>query len=294
MKTIFKFLLLSSVLFFFNSCEDVIQIKLDEGAKLYVIDAFVNDLREPQVIRVLSNSAYFSNADAPPVTNAVVVLKDLTANVQYPFSYGSDGNYIFNISTADTIAKAGHQYELNVTIDGMVYKALTTQKRTAGIDSIQAEFFDGSQGPGPANPRYFCTLWAKDKVDNTADYYWLKTYRNDTLFKSPGDINVCIDGTGGVVTGVDADSVNFTPPATFLGFNSFQAGSTCKAEIHSVSRETYYFLVQAVAQINNGGLFATTPENVKTNMITPKDAKIKCVGWFNMATVASKTKVIPQ
>lgn len=293
MKTIFKFLFLGSVLFFFNSCEDVIQIKLDEGAKLYVVDGFVNDLRQPQVIRVLSNSAYFSNSDAPPVTNAVVVLKDLTANTAYPFIYGSNGNYIFNLSTNDTIAKAGHQYELNVTIDGMTYKALTTQKRTAGIDSIEVESADDFGEALPENS-YFCTLWAKDKVDNTADYYWVKAYRNDTLFKSPGDITLCIDGTGGVVTGVDADSVDFTPPATFLGFNRFYGGSTCKAEIHSVSRETYYFLLQAVAQINNGGLFATTPENVKTNIVTPGDAKIKCIGWFNMATVASKTKLIPE
>jgi len=48
MKTIFKFLFLSSVIVFFGACEDVVQIKLDEGSKLYVVDAFVNNLRETQ------------------------------------------------------------------------------------------------------------------------------------------------------------------------------------------------------------------------------------------------------
>ncbi|MEY2914410.1 MAG: hypothetical protein RLZZ184_3719, partial [Cyanobacteriota bacterium] len=44
--------------------------------------------------------------------------------------------------------------------------------------------------------------------------------------------------------------------------------------------ETYAFFLQAQAQISNGGLFATTPENVKTNIITPEDAPTKAIGWF--------------
>lgn len=293
MKTVFKFLSPLAFIFFLSSCEDVIQIKLDEGEKLYVVDAFVNNLRTPQVVRVLTSSAYFSNAEAPGVSDAVVILKDLTSNTQYPFLHSSQGNYVFNLSATDTIARQNHQYELNVTIDGVLYTALTLQKRGASIDSISAELPDDDFGPPSSNPQYFCTMWAKDKVDNNPDYYWVKTMRNDTLFTSGNDINVCIDGTGGVVTGLDVDSVYFTPPSTFLGFNSFMPGSTCKVQIHSLDRGTYYFLTQALAQINNGGLFATTPENVKTNLVTPKNAKTKCVGWFNMATVATGSVQIP-
>jgi len=280
------------VTFLASSCQDVIQVKLDEGSKLYVIDAFVNNLRTTQSVKVLTNDTYFSNREAPPVTNASVVLKDLTANKQYQFVYSDKGNYIFNILLNDTISKIDHQYELNVTIDGVVYTSLTTQKRAAKIDSISAEFVEAG-GFGPSQPAYFCTMYAKDRTDNNPDYYWIKTFRNDTLFAGSGDIDVNIDGTGGVVTGLNVDSTDFTPPTTFLGFKSYQSGNTCKAEIHSVSRATYFFLVQAVAQINNGGLFAITPENVKTNIITPNDAKTKAIGWFNMASVASLTKVIP-
>ncbi|MGZ4043653.1 MAG: DUF4249 domain-containing protein, partial [Bacteroidia bacterium] len=79
MKRIFKISLLISSFLLIASCEDVIQIKLDEGSKLYVIDAFVNDLRENQKIRVVTNDSYFSNREAPPVTNASVTLTDLTS-----------------------------------------------------------------------------------------------------------------------------------------------------------------------------------------------------------------------
>lgn len=276
------------------SCEDVVQIKLDEGSKLYVIDAFVNDLRKTQVIRVTTNDTYFSNRQAPPVENASVILKDLTANRQFVFSYKGGGNYEYEIQAADTLARINHQYELNVTIDGETYTSLTIQKRTAVIDSISYELFTGGGfGPAPEQPFYFCTLWAKDKVDNNADYYWIKTFRNDSLLFSSSDINISIDGTNATVNNVPADSLPFTPPATFIGFKTYPPQSSCGVEIHSISPETYNFFVQAAAQINNGGLFATTPENVKTNILTPSSAKTKAIGWFNMATVASEKIVLP-
>lgn len=293
MKTIFKLLLLTTPLFFLSSCEDVVQIKLDEGSKLYVVDAFVNDLRTDQTIRVLTNDAYFSNREAPPVSNATVLLKDLTANVQYNFAYTSNGNYVYTLANTDTIARIGHQYELNVVIDGFTYTSLCLQKRSAILDSIQAIYNDGNTGFGPSKPYYNCFLWARDKVDQNPDYYWIKTFRNDTLFDKPGDLNTAIDGTGGEVKDAGVDTLAFTPPAIFLGFKDYHTGDKCKVEIHSISRETNNFLLQAVAQIQNGGLFATTPENVRTNISTPSGAKTKAVGWFNMATVTSKTKLIP-
>ena len=296
MKTAFKFFALFTTVLFFASCQDVIQIKLDEGSKLYVIDAFVNDLRSKQTIRVITNDSYFSNREAPPVANASVVLKDLTDNKQYVFTYSSNGNYDYNITPGDTIARKNHQYEVNVTIDGVTYTSLSTQKRTAKLDSIAAEYNDGTGGGfgPPQDPYFFCNLWAKDKVDNNTDYYWIKTYRNDTLFSGASDINICIDGTGGPVTNVELDSTYFSPPATFLGFKQYYPGNTCKVEIHSISRDTYFFFIQAQAQINNGGLFATTPENVRTNIVTPEGAKTKAIGWFNMASVVSTQRTIPQ
>jgi hypothetical protein len=293
MRTLLKFLLFTCSLVALSSCVDVVQIKLDQGSKLYVVDAFVTDQRMVQTIRVTTNDSYFSDQQAPPVVNAVVTLKDLTANKQFAFAYAGSGNYVYNPTDADTIARINHQYELDVNIDGQTYTSLTVQKRAARIDSISEEYHDGAGGFGQTRkPFYRCTLWARDKVDNNTDYYWIKTFRNDTLFAGGGDINVCIDGTGAAITSSPADSLNFTPGGTLLGFKEYEKGNTCKVEIHSISGDTYNFLVQAANQVTNGGLFATTPENVKTNMVTPTGAKTKAVGWFNMATVVSKTKLI--
>lgn len=306
-KVIYILLSLTTTLFF-SSCEDVVQVKLDQGSKLIVIDAFVDDTRNTQVIRVLNNSQYFDNKPAEGIPNAQVVLKDITNNLTYTFTHTSNGNYVYPISVNDTIAKPNHKYELNVTVNGVKYTALSTQKRAAitYVDpnfpiqppiplGIQDTLIEATtSGPGSPSPAYYTTiLFALDIADNIPDYYRIKTYRNDTLFSTAGDINLCVDGTGGEVYDSEVPFIYFTPPATFLGFKRYQKGDKCRAEIHSISRETYNFFLQAQLQITNGGLFATTPENVRTNIESPKDAT-KAVGWFNMASVATATLLMGQ
>lgn len=293
MKPINNFLFFLFSLFLLSSCEDVVQIKLDEGSELIVIDAFINDLRLDQKIRITKNIGYFSKTDPAPLTTAVVILKDLTLNKAYYFDYENNGNYVYKLINSDTIAKVNHQYELSVNLNGITYTSMATQKRGAKIDSISA-IYRGIRSGGfgsSQDPYYLCLLFAKDKTDRDADYYWIKTYKNDRLSGS-NDINVCVDGTGGEVYDAAVDSTPFTPPSAFLGFKRYYKNDICKVEIHSISKDSYFFFIQALAQINNGGLFAKTPENIKTNIVTPKEAKTKAVGQFNMATVVSAKKII--
>jgi hypothetical protein len=287
-----KLLYILPIMLMLASCEDVVQIKLDEGSKLYVIDAFVNDLRDDQVIRVTTNDSYFSNRQAPPVTNAVVQLVDVNTNATYNFTYTTQGKYVYPITGTDTIARLGHKYILNVTIDGNTYTSLNEQKRAAVIDSIASYYNDGSDPFGGPKDTYSCLLFARDKADNNPDYYWLRTFRNDTLFNGSADINICIDGTGGTVYNAPIDTIAFTPSATFLGFKTYQYHDKCKVEIHSISRDTYFFFLQALQQINNAGLFATTPENIKTNISTPANASTRAIGWFSIASAVTKEKLV--
>lgn len=296
MKQLVKLGLICALALSFASCEDVVQVKLDEGSKLYVIDAFINNLRADQVVKITNNSSYFSSSNPSGVDRANVVVVDVTASKQYNFVYAGNGNYVYTGWLTDTIAKVGHEYRLMVEIDGNFYMASTRQKRPASIDSISVLQNDGSLGFGgpPSNTNdttFYCLLYAKDKADDVADYYWIRTFRNDTLFSDPSDLNLNVDGTGGAITGAGVDSLEFTPPSTLLGFKTYRRRDRCRVEVHSIMKDTYNFFVQAQAQINNGGLFATTPENVKTNISSPP-GQIKAVGWFSVSSVATKSVVV--
>jgi hypothetical protein len=66
----------------------------------------------------------------------------------------------------------------------------------------------------------------------------------------------------------------------------------CRVEIHSINLETYNFLTQVQTQTTNSGLFATSPENVKTNITNTTNNKTKVVGWFCMSAVGFRERVV--
>ena len=285
MRNLKYFICLLFIIFSFTECTDVVQIKLDEGSELIVIDAFLESQFDVQAIFIHKNSAYFNTKTPEPITNAKVVLYDLTINSQVKFEHSREDRY--ETFAGRKIFIENHQYKLEVEIEGVTYSAITTEPRAAKIDSIEATYYDKDRITGqPMYPYYMCTLWAKDKVDEFPDYYWIKT-ENDTSF------NLCIDGTGGIVKNAEQDSINFAPPYNLLGFRIYRPGNGCYVSINAITRDTYNFLTQAQAQISNGGLFATTPENVKTNFVTPAGAKTKAVGWFSVANVDKLVRTIP-
>jgi len=288
MKAI-KTVLFILVVIGFTSCEDVIQVKLDEGDPIITIDAFVNDMRSPQKVRLTFTNGYFSQTPNSPVTGATVKVKDLTSGLEYNFTDNNDGNYVFNLNTTDTLGRVGHNYELTVTHSGNVFTSTTRMNRTAQVDSIISEFKEGG-GFADTDPGYDMSFLGFDIPGDTIDYYWIKSYRNGIFFNKGGDINICADGA----FGNGADGFPFIPPIaqgiTPFG-ERFQKNDVCRVEIHSINLETYNFLTQVQTQTTNTGLFATSPENVKTN-IKSSSEKIKVVGWFCMSAVGFRDRVV--
>jgi hypothetical protein len=288
MKAI-KTVLFILVVIGFTSCEDVIQVKLDEGDPIITIDAFVNDMRSPQKVRLTFTNGYFSQTPNSPVTGATVKVKDLTSGLEYNFTDNNDGNYVFNLNATDTLGRVGHNYELTVTHQGNVFTSTTRMNRTAQVDSIISEFKEGG-GFADTDPGYDMSFLGFDIPGDTIDYYWIKSYRNGIFFNKGGDINICADGA----FGNGADGFPFIPPIaqgiTPFG-ERFQKNDVCRVEIHSINLETYNFLTQVQTQTTNTGLFATSPENVKTN-IKSSSEKIKVVGWFCMSAVGFRDRIV--
>lgn len=290
LKNFFSF---SAILLFLASCEDPVQVKLDQGQKLLVIDAFINNLRQDQKVRITYSQNYFDNSAAiTPVPDAQVWLKDLTANKTYTFTYTNNGIYTYTLSSTDTIAYTDHWYQLEVHYKGVVYTATALQKRTAIIDSIQVKYeknnFSGKEG-------YKCILWGRDVPGPVPDFYWIKSFRNGKFFDKTAQINLAYDGASGGSGSIRADGFVFTPNIAegITPFGEyFQINDTCRVEIHSISQECWNMFIQIITNTNNQGLFATTLENTKTNIRTPSNAPLKAVGFFNMATVITATKVV--
>lgn len=285
MKTLKLFLFITGI-FFFSSCEDVIQVKLDEGDPMVTIDAFINDMQSQQTVRLTYTDPYFSQKPNQPITGATVNLKDLSTGMDYAFSDNNNGDYVW--TPTDTF-RVGHEYELTVTHQGIAYKSSTRMNRTTRVDTLVSEFREGG-GLGNAEQGYKFAFLGFDPPGDTIDYYWIKSYRNGVFFNKGGDINICANAA----FGEGADGFPFITPIaeSITPFGEvFQKFDVCRVEIHSINLETYNFLTQVFTQTTNSGLFATSPENVKTNITNTTNDKVKVVGWFCMSAVGFKEGV---
>lgn len=286
-KTIKLFLLCITIIGF-TSCEDVVQVDLDQGDPIITIDAFVNDMRSQQKVRLTYTDGYFSQKANDPIKGASVVIRDMTSGTNYVFTDNNDGNYIYDIFPADTLGRVGHNYELTVTHQGNVYKSSSRMNRTSQVDSLLVEFkevgaFGGEEG-------YDFAFLGFDAPGDTVDYYWIKSYRNGVFFNRGGDINICADAA----YGQGADGFPFITPIaqgiTPRG-ERFKKNDICRVEILSINLETFNFLTQVQTQTTNTGLFATSPENVKCNITNTTSSSTKVVGWFCMSAIGWKEGV---
>lgn len=286
--TVFSFLLI----LFLTSCEDVIKVDLKKGETLLVVDAFINNNGSTQTVRLTTTAEYFSNTSTPPVLGASVSLVNLNTNTTYTFTDNNNGNYQFVPQLGDTLGRIGHNYQLNVTYGGVNYMALSKLNRTTVIDTILFEKQKTGLEDTTADPvKYFPYLMARDAA-GAEDFYWIKTYKNGVFYNGPHQINVVQDAGG-----PGSDGIYFIPPHAFFILTpdkeAPEKGDACSIEVYGINKDTYDFMLQMQIQLNNAqsGLFATAPENVRSNIKNVSGYGMKAIGWFNIGATTSKTVV---
>jgi hypothetical protein len=294
-----KSLILTSVLaglaLFQTGCEDEIKVNVDYNNPKLVVDAFINNLPQTQTITLSRAVNYFDTNTAPAITNAQVLLFDTTAGKPFFFQHTEKGKYQFtpNPSTGDTFT-VGHDYALFILVDGDTLASFCNLARTATIDSIRLVDVEGN-GPPFNTTGYYVELMAKDAFGK-GDFYWIKTFRNDTFLSSIDQLNISADMGN---TSTDVDGELFIYPIRYSGVNdflrSFKKDETVRLEIHSISAIAYGWFNLVRNENQNGGLFATPPANIFSNIIAVnKNPKNTLGGLFCMSAVVRETILIPE
>ncbi|MFM1791709.1 MAG: hypothetical protein RLZZ252_63 [Bacteroidota bacterium] len=280
---------------FQTGCEDEIKVSVDYNKPKLVVDAFINNLPETQTITLSKGVNYFDTNAAPAVTNAQVLLFDTTAGKPYFFQHTEKGKYQFtpNPATGDTFT-IGHDYALFILVDGDTLASFCNLARTATIDSIRLVDVEGN-GPPFNTTGYYVELMAKDAFGK-GDFYWIKTFRNDTFLNDIDQLNISAD-MGNTSTEVDGEL--FIYPIRYSGVNdflrSFKKDETVRLEIHSISAIAYGWFNLVRNENQNGGLFATPPANIFSNIIAiNKNPKNTLGGLFCMSSVVRETILIPE
>lgn len=284
------FALLICVGVLFSSCEDVIDVDLDEGTPQLNVDAFLNNLNTEKRIRLQMTAPYFDNSAKNYVEDATVSIADDMGG-QWNFTYDKDGFYVME-DTAGFI-RNGYTYTLFIKRSAGDFVATSTCMATIPVDSIRYEDLSEDGGGFGDEEGYFAEFYATDIVGEE-NFYWIKHYRNGAYSNAAGDINISADGGAGE----DTDGFTFIPPIRFA-INDFEEayelGEKIRLEIHSINEATYEFLSQVQVQMTNGGLFADPPYNVTTNVENisgSKEPADLAVGWFSVSMVKDFESIV--
>jgi hypothetical protein len=260
---------------FFMSCEDQIDVKLDEGKTLLVVDGWITDQPGPQTITLSTTGPYFNNAQTPRVSNALVTIADNEGHSEV-LKEKEPGKYV---TSSSFMGKVGNTYFLNIRVDGDEYTAETQIRRPAVIDSLSQKFREKTTNWEEG----YYVLYNGPEHPGVGDSFRFKLYRNDTLQNKPENLVVAEDKF------VDGNYIKEVE----LHNKPFRKGDHIRVENWSITEDAYRYYVEMRAQINNGGMFASPPANIRTNIVTLNAGKArKAVGFFGGAAVSTSELTI--
>jgi hypothetical protein len=302
MKLIYLTLLFFCVLVL-ASCEMTIHPALQQASPVYVVDAFITNKLDTQVVNLTLSQPYFQDQLPPGVSGATVTITDNESNV-YVFTENPNakGSYIW-IPSGAGFGKVRNTYTLSVNVNGERFTAKTRMGRVPKVDSIT---FKKNTTSDRYPDFYTGQFWAKDSV-GPGDTYWIKAYKNGVLLNKPSEINVAYDAA--FSKGSNFDGLTFIQPirdginpndtdSNDKPISPFEPGDSVYVEINSLSEASFDFLNEVIIQTNRPGgfseLFATPLANVSTNMVNKNANGTVVVGFFNVASVLGLGKKFVQ
>ncbi|MEQ8472036.1 MAG: DUF4249 domain-containing protein [Marinoscillum sp.] len=279
----------------FASCEYEVTPKLAELANLMVVDAWLNNKVERQVINITRSQPYFDNSKPVKIPDLEVSLIDLTDGTVFYFEEGPD-HYYWE-PTDEGLGQIGHSYRLLVESAEETFEAIASLNRTPDIDSIIYEY---NTPNFLLNEVHYTVQFYATDPKGPGDCYWIKAWKNGQFLGQPGELNMAYDAS--VSPGQPIDGQVFTYPIRFGFINPYtddetreqtspyRIGDSLYVEVHSIDRAGYDFLYNLYFQINRPGgfgeLFSSPLSNVSTNIqSTDPNSTTAVAGFFNISAV---------
>lgn len=168
MKNYLFLAFVSCFTFLLLSCEDLIDLKINDADPRYVIEADLHNLSKVQVIKISQTVALNESKTSRQVGNAQVEVMDSKGRTSL-FSYRDNGEYY--IHNFDPIV--GEEYKLTVVIGDQLFEAHSTMPQYVEIDTagfVKEEIF--------SKDYYFLAMRFNDPIDE-ANYYKYNMSVND-------------------------------------------------------------------------------------------------------------------
>ena len=239
----------------FSSCEEVINIEVEQAPSQLVIDGLVTDEDTIHVVHI-SLSAGFDGTVPVEVKNAIVEVSDNLGNVynytHNPEGYDSLAGYYY--SDQKYVGVENGIYQLDVTVGNESFTAVDTLRGVTAIDSLSIRIDEQAVNDSENDGKIYQVLLYGQEPQETIDFYYFKFYR-DSLLEVDNNIYVFDDK----VLGSSLDGL----PSPIL----FREGELAGVEIYGITRVQFVYLSDLANILNNdGGMFSPPPANPRSNI----------------------------
>lgn len=273
--------------FFFTSCEDVIDVKLnDENLNLIGIEASITTMDEPTVF-LYKTLQVNQDTESPGISGAVVSVSDnaIPANSVTLVEDEQQKGFYRVPQNIDYLGIAGREYTLTIQAEGTTISAKEQLARVEPIDSIRV--FPSMRG----NKLFLAVYTYGKETPGIGNFYKWDVFVNDSLLTNGQRLAVASDEfvDGNYISGLEVytDFHNTDKAAEERQIN---LGDTIYVKHTSISKFAYYFFFQMLNQSGTGSLFSVPPANIKSNF-TSGDGK-PVLGLFTARDVSVSNKVI--
>lgn len=257
-----KYVLFAVIPFLLDSCQEVVEIPLDNTNPKLVVDGMVSNQPGPYYVKLSTTGDFYSTAPSPKVTDAVVTISDNAGNSEV-LTHISDQPGTYQTSTLQGVI--GRTYYLNIQYEGQSYQSESQLNPVSDIDKLEVRFEEKTL---TRDEGYRIYLFAKEPRGET-NYYRFMVYENDSLYNSINDLLIANDD---ILKG-DIENLD-------VGY-SFDLNDKVRLEMQSLTKKDYeYYNGLSILYDNDGGLFSPPPVN------PPSTISNGALGIFRASAVA--------
>lgn len=241
------FLGILAVMLLCSSCQKIVDIELSGSAAQIVIEGEVSTAKGPYAVTITESKNVDQNNTFKGRTDAIVIINDLTAGISERLSSTGFGKYI----TSYIAGKAGHTYQLIVTLDSKIYMStvvIPTKEVRIEALYIQSSSFD-------TDDIFIVPVYTDP--DGKGNYYRLRQWVNGNLIK--GSFVRSDEATDGRQYNAEL----YYSTAAEDGNPLIQNGDSLTVELQCVQKEVYDFYRTLNATIAQD---VATPSNPLTNI----------------------------
>ncbi|WP_310993016.1 DUF4249 domain-containing protein [Aequorivita marina] len=258
-----KLFLLIFCLGILGSCQDVIDVDLNEAPPKLVVEANMNiweDGASVASVRLTTTAAFFDN-NVPDVTDALVSLKAENGTV-YSFTYTENGFYVSDFSP-----QPNTDYTLTINYKEERYTATEQLYSVVPLDFVQQRNDGGFSGEDIELKAFFNDPAGED------NFYFFEG------LSTRGDV-------------LDVYSDEFFDGNRIFGYylvEDLAPGDEIEFNLYGINEAYHNFMFVLLQQTGGqgGGPFETQPATVRGNIINETDPDNFPLGYFRISEVST-------